>query len=434
MQIARSRSLRGSILLLLLMAGSAGRFHAAGTPKDFALNTSMTNGSNYNPTGLPDNTIDVRLTTTSGSNLTITTSVITAESLSVANRRTYVITNATATANDSTLNLGNSSGFTNVFSGVANDLVYLPTNSDLTIQGPSSSVGSGVLNLVLTSSGNFNVESSSALTISSAISGNFGIAKTGDGTATLSGANTYGGTTTISNGTLVLDNNNATSPRLANTSSIIVNSGGTLLLAQTGAASTDRINNSATVTLNGGTFKTGGLSEGSSVGVGALTLQANSYIDLGSGSSLIHFANSSAAAWVANKVLEIDNWSGSQGGGGMDRLLFGTDSSGLTASQIAEVHFLNPSGFSAGTYGAVILATGEIVPVPEPSTWVAAAFAFAGLGFTQRKGGVRLWRKVLLAAASRKRLQSRKYKVEKERGQRTSFKSYARLLCLTSDI
>jgi len=79
--------------------------------------------------------------------------------------------------------------------------------------------------------------------------------------------------------------------------------------------------------------------------------------------------------------------------------------------------------------------------VPESSTWVAAAFAFAGFGFTQRKRGVRLWRKVLLAAASRKekvesdcKVGSRKYEVEKVRGQRTSFKSDVRLLCLTSDI
>lgn len=383
----------------MLIAGSVGGFNTVGAAKDFAFNTSMTTGSNYNPTGLPNNTIDVRLTTTSGPNLTITTSIITAESLSVANGKTYIIANATLTANNSTLNLGNSSGFTNVFSGVANDLVYVTGNSNLTIQGPSSSGGSGVLNLVLTSSGNFNVGSGSALTISSAISGNFGVTKTSGGTATLSGANTYGGTTTISGGTLALDNNNATSPRLANTSSIIVNTGGTLLLAQTGVASTDRINNSATMTLNGGTFNTGGLSEGSSVGIGALTLQANSYINLGSGGSVIHFANSSAAAWVADKVLEIDNWSGSQSGGGTDQLVFGADSTGLTASQVGEVQFLNPNGFSAGTYGAVILSTGEIVPVPEPGTWIAGTLALGALLFVQRRRGAQLLKRAAIGGA-----------------------------------
>jgi autotransporter-associated beta strand protein len=383
----------------MLIAGSMDGFSAVGTAKDFAFNTSMTNFGNYDPTGLPNNTIDVRLTTSAGPNLTITTNVITAESLSVANGKTYIIANATLTATNSTLNLGNSSGFTNVFSGVANDIVYVTGNSDLTIQGPSSSGGSGVLNFVLKSSGNFNVGSGSALTISSAMSGNFGITKTSGGTATLSGANTFSGTTTISGGTLALDNNNATSPRLANTSSIIVNTGGTLLLSQTGVVSTDRIKNSATMTLNGGKFNTGGLSEGSSAGIGALTLQANSFIDLGSGASVLHFASSSAAAWVANKVLEIDNWSGSQSGGGTDQLVFGADSTGLTASQVAEIQFLNPNGFSAGMYGAVILGTGEIVPVPEPGTSVAGTLALGALLFVQRRRVAQLLKRAAIGGA-----------------------------------
>jgi hypothetical protein len=70
---------------------------------------------------------------------------------------------------------------------------------------------------------------------------------------------------------------------------------------------------------------------------------------------------------------------------GTDQLIFGTTSSGLTASQIAEIQFLNPGGFSAGTYGAMILANGEIVPVPEPSTWVAGGLAFASLLYSQRR-------------------------------------------------
>jgi len=193
----------------------------------------MTQSSNYNPIGLPNNTIDVRLTTTASSNLTITTSTLTMESLNVSNGRSYNIANATATASNSTLTLGNSSGFTNVFSGVANDLVYVTGNSILTVQGPSPSGGSGVLNLNLASSGNFNVNTGSSLTISSVISGvGISVTKTGSGGTVLSGSNTYSGTTTLagSGGTL----NAAATGALGSTSGVTVNSSGTLLLSGSG--------------------------------------------------------------------------------------------------------------------------------------------------------------------------------------------------------
>jgi autotransporter-associated beta strand protein len=217
--------------------------------------------------------------------------------------------------------------------------------------------------------------------------------KSGAGTWTLNAANTYGGTTTINAGTLKIDNNNTTTARLINTSGITVNSGGTLLLAQSGVtASTDRINDAATVTLNGGTFDTGGLSEGThaAAGIGALTLSNNSIIDLGNGASILHFAASNAVSWTASKILTIEDWSGSVAGNGTDQLLFGTTSSGLTASQISEVRFLNPLGFAPGTYDAAILSTGELVPIPEPGTWLAGALALGSLLATQRRHVARL--------------------------------------------
>ena len=219
---------------------------------------------------------------------------------------------------------------------------------------------------------------------------NTNVTKSGAGTWTLSGANTYSGTTTINGGTLSIDNNNTTTPRLANTSNITINSTGTLLLSQSGGtASIDRINNSATITMAGGTFNTGGLSEytAGSVppGMGALTLTSTSIIDLGSGASIIAFANSSASTWTGGTKLNIYNWSGTPlTGGGTDQVYFGTDTTGLTSVQLAQVEFF--SGAGTGDLGsAIILADGEIVPIPEPSTWVGGGLALLSVGYTQRR-------------------------------------------------
>ena len=158
----------------------------------------------------------------------------------------------------------------------------------------------------------------------------------------------------------------------------------------TGTTSNDRINDAATMTLNGGTFNTGGLSEhgatNNTAGIGALTLQANSIINMGVGSSIVAFANSSAATWTNGVTLSIYNWSGSTSGGGTDQLYVGNDSTGLTGGRLGQVEFYSDSGITALGV-AQILGDGELVPtaVPEPSTWFAAALAVAGLALMQRK-------------------------------------------------
>lgn len=187
--------------------------------------------------------------------------------------------------------------------------------------------------------------------------------KVGNGNQTLTGTvdNSYTGATTVSGlGTLFLNNS------LGSTPSLSIGSGSKVQLQ-----AADRINDTAAINLNGGTLLTGGFNES----VGILTLTGDNIVDLGAGSSVLRFADSSSAFW--GSTLTVWNWTGSLTGGGTDQLFFGSTSSGLTSGQLANVSFLNPDGFAAGTYGATLLGTGELVPVPEPGALATTAFALA---------------------------------------------------------
>ena len=80
----------------------------------------------------------------------------------------------------------------------------------------------------------------------------------------------------------------------------------------------------------------------------------------------MRFADSSAETSPGS--LEIHGWAGSFNGGGSNRLFFGTNKTGLTSTQLAQIRFVDPTGLPQGTYRARILSTGEVIPlrdVPE---------------------------------------------------------------------
>src|SRR5205085_4644170 len=108
------------------------------------------------------------------------------------------------------------------------------------------------------------------------------------------------------------------------------------------------------------------------------------------GTAVLHFSNSSSQTWAG--TLSLWDWSGTPTtGGGAEQILFGGDSTGLTAGQLLQVSFYSDGGSTLISNSALILADGEIipgpmvpVPVPEPSTWIGAALALAAIRFRAR--------------------------------------------------
>lgn len=210
------------------------------------------------------------------------------------------------------------------------------------------------------------------------ISGTGGLTKTNTGILSLSGANTYSGTTSVNQGTLKLERISSGVGAAAITgSTIAVNSGGTLLL---GAA--NQIGDSTGITMSGGTLSMGNFGDS----VGRLAVTAGSVFDFGNGvgqTSTFTFTDFDTAGYggvagltfqnvnIGSKIVFNVNYSGNSTFNSFtDKISY---SSGSLQNQIS---------FSGGT------TTLTVAAIPEPKLYIAAgalAFLIGLAEFRRRK-------------------------------------------------
>jgi autotransporter-associated beta strand protein len=254
-----------------------------------------------------------------------------------------------------------------------------------TLNGDSAAAQ--VVNSAVTSN---TVTVQSGGTYDGALRGNIHVVKQGAGVLRLNSVdNNFNGSTTVTGGTLQV------AGRLSGTTSVNV-TGATSRLEFVGSASNrDRINNFAAVVLGaGGRLVTNGMSEGSSApgqsaAMGKLTLGEGAEIDFGAGAngSTLLFEGLQFADGTSVRIL---NWSGmaqkDDGAAGNDRLLFRT-APGFSEMQLANVQFEGDNGVSYGKGATMIGYNGylELVPVPEPSTWLLSGLGGLLLGYRNRR-------------------------------------------------
>lgn len=236
--------------------------------------------------------------------------------------------------------------------------------------GATGTLGSG--NVTVTS-GTLSFNRNNILSVANNISGTGSVSQIGTGTTTLSGTGAYTGGTSVSNGALIINGNQS-----AATGAVSVTNSGTVLGGIGSIGGVTTINSGANIT--GATLGTvGTLTLSNNSSTGALVFSGSSSSSLATYSVDISGATSDKLAITGR--LNLSN--------NFDNITFNGTPNG-TSSYILATYASETGTFNFGTapagyqliYGSTEL---DLVPVPEPSTWVTAFLSVGFLGWSQRK-------------------------------------------------
>ena len=250
--------------------------------------------------------------------------------------------------------------------GAEGDLLLMGESSKSNTLKFEALKGNGELQIKLDADGNFNVLNAEAtLDMSIVVTGDKSLTKTGEGTLIFGASNTYTGATTVKSGTLKANATNA-----LGATKVIDVQGGSLLVA-----ASDTLNDKADILIGNAKFEMVG--KDITEYVGALTLTGNSVIDvreLEGTNNALHFASSFLEqGWAKNTSLSIWNWDSSD----TNHIYFGTDSKGLSETQLQQISFYSDFGNSF-IGNAFISNTGEITTIPETQTLITAMLILLG--------------------------------------------------------
>ena len=281
--------------------------------------------------------------TTAGINMG--TASLSIGAIEITSARTRALTIGSSSSSNGSLTLNGTT-----VNSITNVILRNNSNQLLTLQ--NNETGSGkTMNVVLANSTEniINIDGTGGITISSIISGtsrNLTKAGSGAGVLTLSGVNTYTGTTKVNSGELRLN------PSANNSLS-------------------------GAFTFNGGTLATTSITASRTVTYASVNLAENSTLALGSNAHSLTFTT--AGTFTSGKVLTITGWTGTIAGcstGTTGKIFIGNSATSLTAAQLAQIKFT----ISGVDYPATLLSTGELVPtlklvVTNPGNQIA------GVGF-----------------------------------------------------
>ena len=329
---------KAGVTLTINPVGSGSlKFVNSGTPTQGIINGAGSNLYIYAPiTGGSDGTI---INPNNGGNVYLYGPNTYTAGTSLTSTATLIYFNSSSSFGTGTININvaNATGLAPLLA-TGGTTVTIPNNF---AQGTSALSGAGInfaadANTPLVLTGNWNLGAknlglrnngvgNSTVTLSGVISGTAGVVVSSNsfGVVFLTGANTYTGPTTVTGP-------GAPAGIGAGTSSA------TLVL---GAANT--IATSSSVVLAGGILDPNGINQSmpsttlnlSGTAVSPATTFVST-IDYTFGASEVDFANSASLAWAATGLLNLESWDPT-----VDKLRFGTNSTGLTATQLAAIEF-----------------------------------------------------------------------------------------------